>query len=45
MVLTVLLCLPIFVSHASVSRAEGVVMLLPYATYTGLLVAASQQKD
>ncbi|WP_417732109.1 calcium/sodium antiporter [Rosistilla oblonga] len=43
MVLTAILCLPIFVSHAAVSRAEGVVMLLLYATYTFLLLAASQQ--
>lgn len=42
MVLTAILCLPMFVSHTSVSRSEGVVMLLLYATYTGLLLAASQ---
>jgi len=42
MVLTAILCLPIFISHAAVSRGEGIVMLLLYATYTGLLIAASQ---
>jgi cation:H+ antiporter len=43
MLLTALLCWPIFFSHASVSRAEGVLMLFLYATYTALLIAASQQ--
>ncbi len=42
MVLTALLCWPIFFSHATVTRAEGIMMLALYATYTLLLVAASQ---
>ncbi|TWU46966.1 calcium/sodium antiporter [Rubripirellula reticaptiva] len=42
MVLTAFLCLPVFFSHASVSRAEGALMLLMYVTYTSLLIAASQ---
>jgi cation:H+ antiporter len=42
MVMTALLCWPIFLSHASVSRAEGAVMLALYVSYTVLLIAASQ---
>ncbi|MGB7327764.1 MAG: calcium/sodium antiporter [Rubripirellula sp.] len=43
MVLTALLCLPVFLSHAAVSRAEGALMLSLYLAYTSLLIAASQQ--
>ncbi len=43
MMLTALLCWPIFFSHATVSRAEGAVMLVLYASYTSLLIASSQQ--
>ncbi|TWU56670.1 Inner membrane protein YrbG [Rubripirellula tenax] len=42
MVLTALLCWPIFISQATVSRAEGVVMFLLYVSYTTILIAASQ---
>lgn len=43
MVMTALLCWPIFVSGAIVSRVEGVVMLTLYIGYTTLLFAATQQ--
>jgi cation:H+ antiporter len=43
MTLTAIMCWPMFVSHGTVSRAEGVLMLLLYASYTVLLIAASQQ--
>lgn len=43
MVLAAILCWPIFLSHASVSRGEGVVMLFVYAVYTLLMIFASQQ--
>lgn len=43
MVLTAILCWPIFLSRDTVSRGEGVVMLGLYATYMVLLVLASQQ--
>jgi cation:H+ antiporter len=42
MVLAACLCLPIFVSHGSVSRGEGFVMLALYVIYTVLLIATSQ---
>lgn len=43
MVLTAFLCWPIFLSHSTVSRGEGLIMLGLYATYTLLLIVASQQ--
>lgn len=42
MVMTAILCWPIFFSGATVSRGEGGVMLMLYVTYTALLIADSQ---
>ena len=43
MVLTAVLCWPIFFSGATVSRSEGAVMIGLYVLYTILLIAESQQ--
>ncbi|MCA9136437.1 MAG: calcium/sodium antiporter, partial [Planctomycetales bacterium] len=43
LVMTSLLCWPIFISGAVVSRAEGFIMMALYCCYATLLVAASQQ--
>ncbi|EMI16748.1 K+-dependent Na+/Ca+ exchanger related-protein [Rhodopirellula maiorica SM1] len=39
------LCWPIFLSHAVVSRAEGIVMLLLYLFYNGLLIGGVMQSQ
>ncbi len=43
MVMTAVLCWPIFFSGATVSRSEGAVMIGLYLLYTILLIAESQQ--
>ncbi|QDT05043.1 Inner membrane protein YrbG [Rubripirellula lacrimiformis] len=43
MVMTALLCWPMFISGAIVSRSEGGIMLTLYVVYTAILIAASQQ--
>lgn len=43
MVMTALLCWPIFFTGATVSRTEGAVMLGLYVIYTALLIAESRQ--
>ena len=43
MVGVAILCFPIFVSNAVVSRWEGALMLVFYVAYTGLLIADSMQ--
>ncbi len=45
MVWVAVLCWPIFLSHGTVTRAEGAVMLVLYLVYTVLLVADSMEMD
>lgn len=45
MVGVAMLCWPIFLSHAVVSRGEGALLLLLFFAYTGLLIADSMQVD
>lgn len=45
MVYVAVLCWPIFLSHAVVSRGEGIVMLVLYLMYNGLLIGGAMQLE
>ncbi|WP_442506196.1 calcium/sodium antiporter [Novipirellula sp. SH528] len=45
MVWVAVLCWPIFLSHAIVSRGEGIVMLVLYLIYNGVLIGGAMQLE